>query len=257
MKDHETVDVLGIPVARLDLAGVLSRVERAILSPDGARLRLAYVNAHSCNLLFHDAAYRRALGQANLIYVDGNGPRLAAWLAGDRLPRRMTGADWIHDLCALAQRQGFRLYFLGAHPGVAEEAAVRLGRLYPGLQIVGTSHGFFSRQDEAGLLDELRRARPDLLLLAMSSPAQETWMARAAPQLDIPVIWAAGGVLEYASGRLRRAPVWMRRLGLEWLGRWWIEPRRLTRRYLVGIPLFLSRAMSHAVNRRLRPRPKT
>ena len=79
-------------------------------------------------------------------------------------------------------------------------------------------------------------------------------MARLGPELDIPVIWAAGGMLEYASGRLRRAPLWMRRVGLEWLGRWWIEPRRLTRRYVVGIPLFLARAVTHAFARRLRPR---
>jgi len=101
------VDVLGIPVARLDLAGVLARVRQVIRSPDRARLRLAYVNAHFCNLFFEDPAYRQALAQADLIYLDGNGPRLAAWLAGDRLPRRTTGADWIHDLCALAEREGF------------------------------------------------------------------------------------------------------------------------------------------------------
>lgn len=247
------MDVLGIPVARLDLAGVLARVQQVIRSPDRARLRLAYVNAHSCNLFFEDPAYRRALAQADLIYLDGNGPRLAAWLAGDRLPPRMTGADWIHDLCALAERDGFRLYFLGAHPGVAEEAAARLRRAYPGLQILGARHGFFTTEDEARLLDELRRTRPDILLLAMSSPRQEIWMARSGPELDIPIIWAAGGVLEYASGRVRRAPLWMRRLGLEWLGRWWIEPRRLTRRYLVGIPLFLARAATHAFARRLHP----
>ncbi len=252
MVDYETVDVLGIPVARLDLAGVLARVEQVIRSPDQARLRLAYVNAHSCNLFFQDPEYRRALVQADLIYLDGNGPRLAAWLAGDRLPRRMTGADWINDLCALAEREGFRLYFLGAQPDVADEAAVHLRRIYPRLQILGARHGFFSSEEEAGLLDDLRRARPDILLLAMSSPKQEIWMARSGPELEIPVIWAAGGVVEYASGRLRRAPLWMRRLGLEWLGRWWIEPRRLTRRYLVGIPLFLARAVSHGVARRLR-----
>ncbi|MGH2627429.1 MAG: WecB/TagA/CpsF family glycosyltransferase [Anaerolineales bacterium] len=254
MKDHETVDVFGIPVARLDLAGVLARVEQSIRSPSQPRLRLAYVNAHACNLFIQDAGYRQALRQANLIYLDGNGPRLAAWLAGDRLPRRMTGADWIHDLCALAEREGFRLYFLGSHHGVAEQASVRLRRKYPELRIVGWRDGFFLPEDEAGLLDELRRLRPDILLLAMSSPKQETWMARAAPMLDVPVIWAAGGVLEYASGRLRRAPRWMRRLGLEWLGRWWIEPRRLTGRYLVGIPIFLVHAASHAFARRLRRR---
>jgi N-acetylglucosaminyldiphosphoundecaprenol N-acetyl-beta-D-mannosaminyltransferase len=250
MPGQETVDLFGIPVARLGLAAVLQSVRQAIRSPRGRPWTLAYVNAYSCNLFLEDPEYRRALPQADVIYVDGNGPRLAGWLAGERLPRRMTGADWIHDLCALSRREGFRLYFLGSGQGVAAEASLRLRGQYPGLQIVGTRDGYFRPEEEAGLLEEIRTARPDVLILGMSSPLQEVWMARVAAGLAIPVIWAAGGVLEYASGRVRRAPRWMRRLGLEWLGRWMIEPRRLTRRYLAGIPLFLWRSVRHAVAHR-------
>jgi N-acetylglucosaminyldiphosphoundecaprenol N-acetyl-beta-D-mannosaminyltransferase len=249
MPGQETVNLFGIPVARLDLAALLESVRLAVRSPRGKPWTLAYVNAHSCNLFLDDPEYRRALPLADVIYVDGNGPRLAGWLAGERLPRRMTGADWIHDLCAVSQREGFRLYFLGSGPGVAAEAAQRLQAAYPELQIVGTQNGYFGPQDEADLLREIRSAQPDVLILGMSSPLQEVWMARVAPGLDVPVIWAAGGVLEYASGRVRRAPRWMRRLGLEWLGRWMIEPRRLTRRYLTGIPVFVWRSVQHAVLR--------
>jgi N-acetylglucosaminyldiphosphoundecaprenol N-acetyl-beta-D-mannosaminyltransferase len=252
--DFEIVDVFGIPVARLDLAGVLRRVQEAIRSPGPVPLCLAYVNAHSCNLFFEDPAFRRALTLADLIYVDGNGPRLAAWLAGDHLPRRMTGADWIYDLCTLAEEERYRLYFLGSAPGVAEECAARLRRLYPRLSILGLRDGFFLPEAEPALLEEIRRLHPDILLLGMSSPRQESWMAEKASELHVPVVWAAGGVLEYASGRVRRSPRWMRRLGLEWLGRWLIDPRRLTGRYLVGVPLFLYRAVGQAIARRVRPR---
>jgi N-acetylglucosaminyldiphosphoundecaprenol N-acetyl-beta-D-mannosaminyltransferase len=250
MPSFETVDLFGLRVARLDLSGVLGRVAEAVRSPGPAPFTLTYVNAHSCNLVFDDPTYRHALSLVDLIYVDGNGPRLAAWLAGDWLPPRMTGADWIHDLGHLALREGFRLYLLGSPPGTAEEAAARLGRRHPGLRVVGTCDGFFEPHREEALLDDIARARPDILVVGMSSPLQEVWMTRVSPRLRVPVIWAAGGALEYASGRLRRAPRWMRELWLEWLGRWMIEPRRLSPRYLRGIPLFLWRAVRHAAQQR-------
>jgi N-acetylglucosaminyldiphosphoundecaprenol N-acetyl-beta-D-mannosaminyltransferase len=254
MPTDETVDLFGVRVARLGLPGVLDCVSDAIRSPRPVPFTLTYLNAHSCNLLFDDPTYRRALARIDLVYVDGNGPRLAAWLAGDWLPPRMTGADWIHDLGDLSRRRGYRLYFLGSPPGVADEAAARLGRAYPGLQVVGTRDGYLAPERESALLADIDRARPDILLLGMSSPLQEVWMTSVSPRLNVPVIWAAGGVLEYASGRLRRAPRWMRLIWLEWLGRWMLEPRRLTRRYLVGIPKFLWRAARHGLRRRTMPR---
>lgn len=245
----DTVDVLGIPVARLTLHELLRRIAEAARRPPGAPLRVAYVNAHSVNLFLDDAAYRDAMRAADLVYADGNGPRLAAWLAGDHLPPRMTGADWIHDLCRLAEREDMSLYFLGARPGVAEEAARRLLRRWPRLRIVGMHHGFFEEVEEKDVLREIEALRPSIVLLAMGSPRQEIWMSRRAAGLCTGVVWAAGGVLDYASGRVRRAPWLMRRLGLEWLGRALIEPRRLGGRYLVGIPRFLWRAALYAAAR--------
>jgi len=249
--EFDTVDVLGIPVARLDLAGVMSRIETCIATPEPHAFTLAYVNAHSCNLFFEDPAYRHAMLKTDLVYVDGNGARLAAFLSGDWLPPRMTGADWIYDLCELAARESYRLYFLGSPPGVAAAAAAKLCQHYPGLQVVAAHDGFFRLEDEQARIDELVRLKPDILLLGMSSPYQELWMDRLAPILSIPVIWAAGGVFDYASGYQRRAPRWMRHLWLEWLGRWLLEPKRLTRRYMVGVPQFLWRAITHAAQRRL------
>jgi N-acetylglucosaminyldiphosphoundecaprenol N-acetyl-beta-D-mannosaminyltransferase len=245
----ETADVLGIPVAKLALRDLLERVRQTARAPGPRPLRIAYVNAHSVNLFVTQPRYRQALLAADLIYADGNGPRLAARLAGDRLPPRMTGADWIHDLCRLAVAESLGLYFLGAAPGVAQAAADRLTSRWPGLKIVGLHHGFFGPDELPRLVHEIGAARPHVVLLGMGSPRQEIWMAEFGGSLGAPVVWAGGGVLDYASGRIRRAPRVMCRAGLEWLGRALIEPRRLGPRYLLGIPLFLWRAVGYAARR--------
>jgi N-acetylglucosaminyldiphosphoundecaprenol N-acetyl-beta-D-mannosaminyltransferase len=164
----------------------------------------------------------------------------------------MTGADWIHDLCALCVEMRSTLYFLGAARGVAEEAARRLGRRHPGLRVIGMSHGFSEGDEADAIAAEIARLSPDVVVVAMGSPRQEIWMAEMAPRTGASVVWAAGGALDYASGRLRRAPRFLIRLGLEWLGRALIEPRRLGPRYLVGIPRFLLAVLRHAAAKRFR-----
>ncbi len=245
------VDVLGVPIARIDLAGLLSRIVESIERPSPAPLLLAYANAHTCNLAARDPAFRRALHQMDIVYLDGNGPRLAAWLSGATLPRRMTGADWIHDLCQLCVERGFGLYFLGAQPGVAAAAAHVLQRAHPGLCVLGTHDGYFSPSAWPGIEQEIQSLAPAILVVGMASPHQETWMLEVAPRLGVRVIWGAGGMFDYASGRLHRAPPWMRAIGLEWLGRMLVEPRRLLPRYLLGIPFFLGRSLAWGAGRRL------
>ncbi len=237
-------------MAKLALPDLLDRVRRAALAPGRRALRIAYVNAHSVNLFLDHPRYREALLAADLIYADGNGPRLAARLSGDRLPPRMTGADWIHDLCRLSVRESLSLYFLGAAPGVAQEAAHRLAERWPGLRVVGLLLGVLDATEMPALVRQIGAARPHIVLLAMGSPRQEIWMAEFGDALGVPVVWAGGGVLDYASGRIRRAPRLMCRIGLEWLGRALIEPRRLGPRYLFGIPLFVWRALRHAARPR-------
>ena len=243
--DLPTVDVFGVPIASLRLAELLEHIRLTVRRAGRPHnpLLIAYANAYTCNMLVENEEYRRAIGQVDLVYADGNGPRLAAWLSGSWLPPRMTGADWIYDLCQLCSRERFRLFFLGAGPGVAKEAAERLCAQFPSLSVVGVLDGFFAPEQQDAVLEAIRKAAPDILVLGMGTPRQEMWMAQQKHALEVPVIWGAGGVFDYASGRIPRPPRWMRRLALEWLGRMLIEPQRLVLRYLVGIPVFMARAV--------------
>lgn len=248
------VKLHGLSIRPLDLTALLDEILQASLKPEYLRqgpMTIAYANAHSCNLASEHPEYRAAMEQIDLVYLDGNGPRLAAWLAGHPLPPRLTAPDWFDSLCARASLKGISFYFLGGNPGVAEAAARVLQRRHSNLSIVGHEDGYFDSQDAEGVIQRVNRAQPGILVIGMGSPKQELWMIEHRDQLDIPVIWTAGGLLDYLSGRIPRAPYWTRALGVEWLGRFLLEPRRLSGRYLRGIPIFLFRSAAYILRQRL------
>jgi N-acetylglucosaminyldiphosphoundecaprenol N-acetyl-beta-D-mannosaminyltransferase len=210
--------------------------------------RVMYVNAHVLNRSREDAALRAALEQADLVYCDGYGVRLAAKALDVEIPHRMTGADWIWDLADLCESAGRSIYLLGSEPGVARQAAARLRHHHPRLDVVGSHHGYFEPDSPHGdrVVEDINARRPDIVLVGMGTPKQELWVQRNASRLDAEVLWTVGALFDYVSGRVPRAPGWLADNGLEWIFRLAIEPQRMWRRYLLGNPVFLSRVMSQA-----------
>jgi N-acetylglucosaminyldiphosphoundecaprenol N-acetyl-beta-D-mannosaminyltransferase len=249
-------NVMGMPLSRLTPADLLHAFEDAIVAwrQDAiprSPLTVAYANASSCNLFVENPTYRDAILATSLVYVDGNGPRIAAWFAGDHLPPRMTAPDWFDAFCDFCTQRDFSLFLLGAKEGVAARATDVLLARHPSLRIVGHHHGYFEAALARDVIDAVNDAHPDILVLAMGSPYQEHWMISHQDELSVPVIWGSGGAIDYISGSSPRPPLWMRRLGLEWFGRLLNEPRRLWRRYIIGIPKFGVRAIRYAVRARL------
>ena len=238
------VEVLGVGVDPVTVDGLHAEIRRLVRRRGGVVLN---VNAHCLNLCYRDPALRRFFGAADLVFCDGAGVRLAARLLGGRLPERITYADWLPRLAAFAERENLSLFFLGAGPGVAENAARKLRDTHPTLKMVGVRHGFFDR--EAGgpgneaVLAEINKASPDVLLLGLGMPLQERWLMENRRRLDVGAALTGGAVFDYASGGLRRGPRLLTDNGLEWLARLLVEPRRLWRRYLLGNPLFLLRVL--------------
>lgn len=239
------VEVLGVGVDPLDVDELEAEIVRFVR--EGRRATVLNVNAHCLNLAWGELRLRAALGRADLVFCDGAGVQLAARLLGERIPERITYADWVWRLAALAAARGFSMYLLGARPGVAEEAARRLVERHPGLRIVGTGHGYFDRRpgspENEAVVRRVNDAGPDLLLVGFGMPEQELWVMENRGRLGARVVLTGGAVFDYASGRLRRGPRLLTENGLEWLARLLIEPRRLWRRYLVGNPLFLLRVL--------------
>jgi len=246
MKSQERINVLGTPVDALLFTELLQRVGTVLTS--GQRARIMYVNIHCMNVSWQNPEYRRILNEADVVYCDGAGVLLGARLLCKHLPARMTAADWIDDLCELCVQKGYRLFLLGAEEGIAERAAQVLCQRFPNLQIAGTHHGFFKQDGQQDVIRTINQAEADILLVGMGTPIQELWIDRHADKLNVPIVWAVGAAMDFISGKVPRAPRWMRSCGMEWFFRLIIEPRRMWRRYVVGNVVFMLRIVS----RRLR-----
>ncbi len=165
--------------------------------------------------------------------------RIASFLHGSPLVDNVNGTDLFPRLCRALEGSGVRVFLLGAKPGVAERLKERARWLYPKLIICGAHHGYFGDDEETEIIAAIRETGTDLLLVAMGVPQQEKWVARNLPSTGAVVAIGVGALFDFYSGKLRRPPVWMQRLGLEWFGRLVQEPGRLWRRYLLGNFRFL------------------
>jgi N-acetylglucosaminyldiphosphoundecaprenol N-acetyl-beta-D-mannosaminyltransferase len=235
------VNVLGVGVDPLTVEELHAEIERLVR--DRKCGLVLNVNAHCLNLCYEDPKLRDFLNGAEVVFCDGAGVMLAARILGRRIPGRITYADWAWQLAGFAEARNFSLYFLGARPGVAQAAARRLKQRYPGLNMAGVHHGYFDRSENEVVVQKINAAAPDILLVGLGMPLQEYWLMENRHKLDAGFALTGGAVFDYVSGRLRRGPRLLVSGGFEWLARLLIDPRRLWRRYLVGIPLFLLRVV--------------
>lgn len=250
------------PSPRLDLLGVSldnTSMGEAVAwligrAADGHRTNAYFANPDCLNIAFRDGRYRRALATADRVFADGIGLRMAAGLTGQRMADNVNGTDMFPLLCAAAAAASQPLYLLGGRPGLAEATARFARENYPGLVVAGARDGYFESGDEAAVVDEINRSGARILLVGLGAPRQELWLQSVADRVELPVRLGVGGLYDYFSGRIPRAPVWLRELGFEWAWRLGCEPGRLWRRYLVGNPIFLARVLASRWRQRKRAR---
>ena len=206
---------------------------------DGRCKQVSFLNAHCVNVAQHDSDYRSSLRKSDLVLPDGIGVKLAFQHQGGALKDNVNGTDLFPLLCRHLDRAGgARIFLLGGRPGVAEGVSQWISDRFQNLEVVGLSHGYF--RDETALLKQIKESGAQLVLVAMGVPLQETWLSRNLSQLNA-VTLGVGGLFDFFSGAQKRAPLWLRRLHMEWAYRLWREPGRMWRRYLIGNIVFLSR----------------
>jgi N-acetylglucosaminyldiphosphoundecaprenol N-acetyl-beta-D-mannosaminyltransferase len=215
----------------------------------------AYVvtpNAQHVVLLAKDQHFRRAYTHANLVLPDGFSLLLASRLVGKKLKERVTGVDLLEKLCGRAAETGLRVFLMGGRPGSAKLAARTLKSRYPNLIVAGIAcppWGFEHNPAQLEIVAQrIRAAKPDILFVALGAPKQENWIFEHGLKLGVPVSMGIGGSFELVAGLTRRAPKLMQRVGLEWLFRLAIEPRRMWRRYLIGNIEFMVLVLRQLVN---------
>ena len=233
--------ILGITLSNSSMSDAVDWIVRR--ASDGVSTRIGFANPDCLNIALRDRVYRRALLEADRVFADGIGTRIAARLTRQTMVDNVNGTDMFPPLCEAAARAGLPVFLLGGRPGIATAAAEWARGRFPGLRIAGARDGYFDAAGEAGVLDEINRSGARILLVGMGAPRQETWLRSVEGRLEVPVRIGVGGLFDYYSGRITRAPVWIRELGLEWVWRIYCEPGRLWRRYILGNPLFLGRVV--------------
>jgi len=225
------VTIAGIRVEVIDEAAALDRIESMIAT--GRPHLMVVVNASKLVLASEDPELQRIISSADLVTADGMSVVWGARLLGARLPGRVTGIDTMEKLVARAADRAWRVFFLGAKQEALDGAISVLKARHPSLVVAGSRNGYFAgREDE--IIAMVREAKPHLLFVAMGSPAQERFLSANLEAMAVPFSLGVGGSFDHVAGISRRAPVWMQRIGMEWLYRFASEPRRLWRRYLIG-----------------------
>jgi N-acetylglucosaminyldiphosphoundecaprenol N-acetyl-beta-D-mannosaminyltransferase len=250
VEQRRRASVLGCEIDRLDMAEMVARIDDVIVRRDFAQH--AAINAAKIVAMRDEPELRKIVAGCELVSADGQSVVWASRILSDPLPTRVAGIDLMQELLALAERRGYRVFILGAKSDVLARALARVRARHPRLIVAGTRDGYFSDEDAAAVAAEVAAHRPDIVFVAMPSPRKEYWLGTYGRRLGAPFIMGVGGSVDVIAGQVRRAPVVMQRLGLEWLFRLLQEPRRLFGRYLSTNTRFIAYVVSEMAGRAAR-----
>jgi N-acetylglucosaminyldiphosphoundecaprenol N-acetyl-beta-D-mannosaminyltransferase len=237
MNASSRVHIGKVSVDRISLEDMLNSVTDALTSY--VPKTVFYANSYAVTLAESDPSFAAAMGKADAIFCDGFGVYVASRVLGGSVPQRFAWPDWIDRLGAACRAKGASMFFLGAREGVAGEAARKLEAAVPGLK-VHSHHGHFEKNDPSSreVIEIVNRSGASVLLVGFGMPLQEIWITRHRTELKPLVVFSVGALFDYAAGNVVRGPRWLTQHGFEWMTRLVIEPRRLWRRYLLGLPEF-------------------
>lgn len=236
MQIKKPVKILGVPVHPLTMNESVAVLEEKLQKKEQAFVVTA--NAEIIMMCQQDKEYNTIVSeQADLVLPDGAGAVWAGRYLGNEVPERVAGFDLYNQLLKLSADKGYKAYFFGGAPGVAEAAKNKAEELYPGVQIVGCRNGYFTEAEEEAIIKEINDAAPDMLFVALGAPKQEKWLVKYRNQLKSRVLMGIGGSFDVLAGKMERAPKWMQEASLEWAFRLYKQPSRFMR--MLALPKFV------------------
>ena len=246
MNTISSVQVLNAKVHLLTVDSLHQELQRLLTTPTNAVV--SYLNIQSANLIYENAWYRDFMHSCDLVLCDGKGIQLGARLLGVPVPVQIAYNRWLWSFFTLCQQHQYAVFFLGAMPGVPEKAMAEINRRGYHFRMAG-HHGYFNKSDaeNENVLAEINAFKPNFLIVGFGIPLQESWVAQNRAKLNTNVTLLGGAYLDWISGGVKLPPRPVSRLGLEWLYRLFLEPKRLGRRYIIGIPVFFSRIARHKI----------
>lgn len=236
MQIKKPVKILGVPVHPLTMNESVAVLEDKLQKKEQAFVVTA--NAEIIMMCQQDKEYNNIVSEkADLVLPDGAGAVWAGRYLGNEVPERVAGFDLYNQLLKLSADKGYKAYFFGGAPGVAEAAKNKAEELYPGVQIVGCRNGYFTEAEEENIIKEINDAAPDMLFVALGAPKQEKWLVKYCNQLKPRVLMGIGGSFDVLAGKMERAPKWMQEASLEWAFRLYKQPSRFMR--MLALPKFV------------------
>ena len=236
MQIKKPVKILGVPVHPLTMNESVAVLEEKLQKKEQAFVVTA--NAEIIMMCQQDKEYNNIVSeQADLVLPDGAGAVWAGRYLGNEVPERVAGFDLYNQLLKLSADKGYKAYFFGGAPGVAEAAKNKAEELYPGVQIVGCCNGYFTKAEEEAIIKDINDAAPDMLFVALGAPKQEKWLVKYRNQLKPRILMGIGGSFDVLAGKMERAPKWMQEASLEWAFRLYKQPSRFMR--MLALPKFV------------------
>ncbi len=228
---NQRIEMMGCQIDNFSMEETLQTIEDFIKS--GLPHQHVVVNVDKLVKASRDEELRRIINECALINVDGMPVVWASRLLGKPLKERVAGVDLFEALMLRAAEKGWRVYLLGAKEEVVFKAKQVYEQKYPELTIAGYRNGYWRQEEEADVVEQIKAAQADLLFVAISSPKKEHFLGQYQAEMRIPFAMGVGGTLDVATGNIKRAPMWMRKSGLEWFYRFLQEPRRMFKRYFI------------------------
>ncbi|EGO5829955.1 WecB/TagA/CpsF family glycosyltransferase [Enterococcus faecalis] len=202
------------------------------------------INANKINLMYKSPELRAIINQCTLINADGQSVVWANRLLNNKYEvHRVTGIDLFEKLIEISAEKGYRVYYLGAKEEIIKKLVLIHSEKYPGLKIAGYQNGYFDHSNCEEIVKKIYDSHADILFVAFPSPQKEFWLNKHKEFLNVPLQIGVGGSFDVVAGRVKRAPIWVQKSGMEWFYRWIYEPRRLFKRYFIGNSIFIYHLM--------------
>jgi N-acetylglucosaminyldiphosphoundecaprenol N-acetyl-beta-D-mannosaminyltransferase len=240
-----TINILGVRIDNVSMQTAIGRIVGML--DDSRTQQVSFINPQNINVSFRHPDYRNVLKSSDLVLADGFGTKLAGKILHRPLCQNLCGTDLFPRLCETLSGTDRSIYLLGAAQGAAELVSEWVQKHYPEVLIKGYTHGYFTSEEEPELIRTIAESGADILVVSMGTPAQELFIQKYIDDLNVGVAIGFGGLFDYFSGRIPRAPQWVREIGMEWVYRLIQEPRRMWRRYLIGNGVFLMRVVHEKV----------
>ncbi len=238
---NDKVNLLGVEFDNMTMKTAVTLIKETIV--ERKRRFICFVNPDCLNKIFTDSEYSGILSAADNVFPDGIGINIACKMINNHLRENINGTDMLPYLCEMCCERGWGIYLLGAKPMVADKMKGILEVKYPGLIISGCTDGYFDRSKSDEVVDRINGSGAEILLVAFGAPSQEKWLYKYKDKLNVSIMMGVGGLFDFYSGNIKRAPVWLREIGGEWIYRLLQEPKRMWKRYIIGNPVFLYRVL--------------